>query len=120
MTTTLEANVKTYAKIDDELKRISEEVKALRANKNSIANDISSQMEQKQVQEVDCPGDTKVKKYTRKSSSNVFKKDNVEECALALLGADRTATLLKMIEDKKEVKESTAVKRMSSKRAKTS
>lgn len=116
----LETNVKTFAQIDDELKRVAGEVKALRANKTSLANDISSQMNQKQVEEIDCPGDTKVKKYTRKSSSNVFNKSNVEECALALLGADRTATLLKMIEDKKEVKESTGIKRMSSKRSKTS
>ena len=108
----MENTVKTFAEIDDEIKRVRNEIKTLRSNKVSLENDISSHMNNNQIEEIDCADDTKVKKYTKKSISNVYKKENVQECALLLIGEDRTNALLKMIEDKKEVRETTGIKRM--------
>jgi len=103
----METTVKTFTEIDDEIKRIRGEIKTLRSNKN-----ISSHMNNNQLEEIDCADDTKVKKYTKKSIPNVYKKDNVEACSLLLFGEERTKTLMKMIEDKKEVKETVGIKRM--------
>lgn len=114
----VENTVRTFTEIDDELKRVAEEIKSLKANKISLENDISSHMDRNELDEMDCSDNTKVKKYTKKSVSNVFKKPNVEECALLLFGADRTEALIKMIEEKKEVRESVGLKRMSTKRQK--
>jgi len=108
----MDSTVKTFTEIDDEIKRIRNEIKTLRANKISLEGDISSHMNSNQIEEIDCQDDTKVKKYTKKSISNVYKKDNVHECSLLLFGEDRTNALLKMIEDKKEVRETTGIKRM--------
>lgn len=114
----VETTVKTFTEIDDELKRISEEIKSMKANKVSLENDISSHMDRNELDEMDCSDNTKVKKYTKKSVSNVFKKPNVEECSLLLFGKERTEALIKMIEEKKEVRESVGIKRMATKRQK--
>jgi len=108
----MENTVKTFTEIDDEIKRIRGEIKTLRSNKISLESDISSHMNNNQLEEIDCADDTKVKKYTKKSIPNVYKKDNVEACSLLLFGEERTKTLMKMIEDKKEVKETVGIKRM--------
>lgn len=110
--------VKSFTEIDDELKRVAEEIKSLKANKISLENDISSHMDLNELDEIDCSDNTKVKKYTKKSVSNVFKKANVEECSLLLFGSERTEALIKMIEEKKEVRESIGLKRMATKRQK--
>jgi len=109
----MDNTVKTFTEIDDEINRMRHEIKTLRSNKVSLECDISSHMNSNQIEEIDCPDETtKVKKYTKKSISNVYKKENVESCSILLFGEDRTNALLKMIEDKKEVRESTGIKRM--------
>ena len=108
----MDTTIKSFAEIDDEIKRVRNEMKTLRSNKNALETDISSHMNTNQLEEIDCKDDTKVKKYTKKSISNVYKKDNVEACCVLLFGDERTKTLLKMIEDKKEVRETVGIKRM--------
>jgi len=100
----METTVKSFTEIDDEIKRIRGEIKTLRSNKISLESDISSHMNNNQLEEMDCADDTKVKKYTKKSIPNVYKK--------VLFGEERTKALMKMIEDKKEVKETIGIKRM--------
>ena len=108
----MDNTVKTFTEIDDEIKRIRSQIKTLRANKVSLESDISTHMNTNQIEEIDCTDDTKVKKYTKKSISNVFKKENVESCSILPFGEERTKALIQMIEDKKEVRETVGIKRM--------
>ena len=110
--TNMDNTVKTFTEIDDEIKRIRSQIKTLRTNKVSLESDISTHMNTNQIEEIDCTDDTKVKKYTKKSISNVFKKENVESCSILLFGEERTKALIQMIEDKKEVRETVGIKRM--------
>lgn len=112
----LESRIKTYVEIDDELKRVADEVKILKSNKVALEEDISNQMVQHHIQELDCKDQTKVKVYTKKSSPNVFTKPNVIECAITLFGSDKTDELVNLIEERKRTKETTGIKRMAATR----
>lgn len=114
----LENNIKTFASIDDEMKRMSVEMKQLRTNKTTLEENISNEMTQQEIDEVSCQDDTKVKMYTKKKTSNPFKKPNVESCAVKLFGEDKAKLLVKMIEDMQETEESTGLKRLNSKKRK--
>jgi len=50
----MENTVKTFTEIDDEIKRIRGEIKTLRSNKISLESDISSHMNNNQLEEIDC------------------------------------------------------------------
>jgi len=104
----------TFVQIDNELKRVAEEVKSLKANKIALEQDISSQMVQNQIEEIDCKDKTKVKIYTKKSSPNVFTKPNVLSCATTLFGPEKAAALVALVEERKVTKETTGIKRMAS------
>ena len=54
----METTVKTFTEIDDEIKRIRGEIKTLRSNKISLESDISSHMDNNQLEEIDCADDT--------------------------------------------------------------
>jgi len=114
----LETNIKTYATIDDEIKRIRGEVKKLRTNKTSLEQHISSEMTQKELEEVSLQDETKIKMVTKTRKTNPFKKDNVMKCAVVLFGEEKSASLVKMIEELQETAESTCLKRMNPKKRK--
>jgi len=108
----LDNNLKTFVQIDNELKRVAEEVKALKANKVALEEDISTQMVHNQIEELDCKDQTKIKIYTKKSCPNVFTKPNVFECAVTLFGSEKAEALVKLVEERKKTKETTGIKRM--------
>ena len=110
----LDTNLRTFVEIDNELKRVAEEVKALKANKVALEEDISTQMVQNQIEELDCKDQTKVKIYTKKSCPSVFTKPNVFECAVTLFGREKAESLVKLIEERKKTKETVCIKRMAS------
>jgi len=112
----LENNIKTFVELDDELKRVAEEVKVLKTNKEALAEDISTQMIKHHIEELDCKDHTKVKVYTKKSSPSVFTKPNVIQCALTLFGSEKTDALVDLLEQKKVTKETVCIKRMASTR----
>jgi len=114
----LENDIKTFANIDDEIKRLSEEMKVLRSNKGSLESTISNKMNEHSIEEVSCEDNTKVKVYTKRSVTNAFKKANVKSCATSLFGEDKAEALVKMIEDMQEVQESTGLKRLNAKKRK--
>ena len=111
-----EGKLKTFVEIDNELKRVANEVKELKQSKLDLENSLSEHMVHHEIEEHSCMDNTKVKVYTKKSSSNVFTKPIVYECALTLFGQDQADALVKLVEERKEVRESTGLKRMSSTR----
>lgn len=114
----LESNIKTYTTIDDEIKRVRAEVKKLRTNKTSLEQHISSEMTQKELEEVSLQDETKIKMVTKTKKSNPFKKDNVMKCAVQLFGEEQSASLVKMIEELQQTSETTCIKRMNAKKRK--
>lgn len=114
----LEKNIQAFSSIDDEMKKLTEELKVLRQNKGSLEVTISDEMTENSIQEVVCEDDTKVKVYTKVSKKNPFKKPNVQSCAVKLFGEDNAEALIKMIEQMQEVEESTGLKRLNSKKRK--
>lgn len=111
---TFETDLQVFTEIDDELRRVAEEVKTLRNDKLALEQSISAHMVENQIEEHECHDkDTKIKIFTKKSSTNTFTKPIVYECAQILFGADKAESLVKMIDDRRETKESTGIKRMS-------
>lgn len=114
----LEKNIQAFSNIDDEMKKLSEELKVLRQNKGSLEATISSEMTENSIEEVVCEDETKVKVYTKRSTKNAFKKPNVQSCAIKLFGEDNADALVKMIEQMQETEESTGLKRLNHKKRK--
>lgn len=107
-----ETTLRTYVEIDDELKRVASEAKALRKNKAALESAISSHMVDHEIGEHTCLDTSRVKIYTKKSTKSAFNKDGVHECAQLLFGSEKAEALLALIEDKKDVTESTGLKRI--------
>jgi len=112
----LETRINTFVELDDELKRVADEVKVLKTNKTALEEAISTQMVQHHIEELACKDDTKVKVYTKKSSPSVFTKPNVMQCAATLFGAEKADALVELIEQRKVTKETVCIKRMASTR----
>ncbi|CAM9269301.1 unnamed protein product [Sphacelaria rigidula] len=106
-----ETSLKTFVEIDDELKTVTEEAKVLRKNKAALEAAISAHMVQNDIPEHRCMDTSRVRLFTKKSTKSAFNKAGVYECAQAMLGSDKAAALIAMIEDKKYVTESTGLKR---------
>lgn len=107
-----ETSLKTYVEIDDELKRIAEEAKMLRKNKAALEAAISTHMVENEIGEHRCMDASRVKIFTKKSTKSAYNKSGVYECAQVLLGSDKAEALICMLEEKKDVRESTGLKRM--------
>lgn len=107
-----EMSLRTYVEIDDELKRISSEAKSLRSNKAALESAISSHMVDNEINEHKCLDTSRVKIYTKKSSKSAYNKAGVYDCAQILFGSEKADALLARIEERKNVTESTALKRI--------
>ena len=101
-----------YVQIDDELKRVSDEAKELRKNKMDLGTRISAHMVENDMGEQPCVDNSRVKIYTKKSTKNYFNRAGVFECAHELFGPDNANKLISSIDEKKEISESTGLKRL--------
>ena len=115
-----EGRLRTFVEIDDELKRVANEVKKLKQSKVDLETALSEHMVQNEIIEHSCMDNTKIKVYTKKSTSNVYTKPVVYECATTLFGASQADALVRLVEEQKEVRQSTGLKRMSSTRNRNS
>lgn len=107
-----ENTLDNYLKVDDRLKKIADEAKQLRKNKTDLENLISKHMVDNDIGEHHCCDSSRIKIYTKKSTKSSYNRGCVYECALTLLGEDKAQTLVSMIDDRKEVKSSTGLKRL--------
>ena len=107
-----ETTLKTYLEIDDELKKIAAEAKILRKNKSALEAAISTHMVENDIGEHRCTDTSRIKIFTKKSTKSAYNKSGVYECAQVMLGSDKAAALISMLEEKKDVRESTGLKRM--------
>lgn len=112
----LEQSLATFVEVDNELKRVAEEAKLLRKNKSALEEAITLHMVKHEIEEKICTDDSKVKVVKKKTTKSGFTKAGVSECAELLLGVDKARTLMAMIEDKKDVTESFALKRSSTRK----
>lgn len=110
-----ETSLKTFVEIDDELKKVADEAKLLRKNKAALETSISTHMMRNDIEEQSCLDNSRVKIVTKKRLSSGFNKRGVHECATELFGQDNATLLVKMIEEKKSVEESTGLKRLGAK-----
>ena len=107
-----ERALKTYVQVDDELKRLLEEAKQLRKNKTDLESRISTHMVENDMGEHPCADSSRVKVYTKKSTKNFFNRAGVYECTQELFGPDNADKLIARIDEKKQISESTSVKRL--------
>lgn len=101
----------TFVEIDDELKRVTEEAKVLRKNKATLEVAISTHMVENDIGEHRCIDTSRVKVFKKKSTKSAYNKAGVYECAQIMFGGDKAATLIALLEDKKDVRESFGLKR---------
>lgn len=104
-------SLEEYIAVDDEIKRLSTEAKELRKNKNVLEDSISSHMLENELDEGRIQEAT-VRVVKKKKTTNTFTRSNVQQCALTLLGAEKTEALVQMIDDLKETTESHGIKRL--------
>lgn len=104
-------SLEEYIAVDDEIKRLSTEAKELRKNKNVLEDSISSHMLENELDEGRIQEAT-VRVVKKKKTTNTFTRSNVQQCALTLLGAEKTEALVRMIDDLKETTESHGIKRL--------
>lgn len=107
-----EASLRTYVEIDNELKRVASEAKVLRKNKVALEEAISAHMVENDIGEHTCVDASRIKTFTKKSTTTAFNKAGVYECAQVLVGSEKALALVSLIEDRKDVKESTGLKRL--------
>lgn len=106
-----ETSLTTFVEIDDELKRVAEEAKVLRKNKAALEEAISTHMVENDIGEHRCIDTSRVKIFKKKSTKSAYNKAGVYEAAQIMFGGDKAATLITLLEDKKDVKESFGLKR---------
>jgi len=107
-----ENSLNTYVKIDDELKKVSDEAKKLKKNKIELESKINTYMVENEIGEHFCTDSSRIKIYTKKSTKNYFNRSGVYECAHNLFGSEKADALIAMIDEKKEINESTGLKRL--------
>lgn len=112
MEMSFDESLATFVEIDDELKQLSEKAKELRRNKAALEAAISSHMVKNEIPEQTCTDTSRIKVYTKKSTKTAYNKAGVYECAQLMLGTDKAVALVKLIEARKNVKESTGLKRL--------
>lgn len=111
-TGTFNVDVQDFIKLDDELKGVSKEIKGLKNNKTSLEEKITKHMKDNNIPETF--SDVGRLKIYKSKSNTPFNKALVEEASLELFGSEQSEKLMKFIESKREVTETTRIKRMSS------
>ena len=109
--TSFARNLENFVTLDDEIKKKSEEAKKLRNNKAALEESISTHMLDHELDEGTVDGST-VRMVKKKKVTNAFTRSNVQQCALALFGAEGADSLLRKIDDLKETTESHGIKRI--------
>lgn len=109
---TFDESLVAFVKIDDELKRIGQMAKDLRKNKASLEAAISAHMVENDIPEKRCEDTSRIKIFTKKSTRSLYNKSGVYECAQVLFGTEKASALIRLMEEKKDVKESTGLKRL--------
>lgn len=101
-----------FVEVDDELKRVGQVTKDLRKNKAALEAAISAHMVENDIPEKKCEDTSRIKIFTKKSTKTLYNKSGVYECAQLLFGTEKASSLIRLMEEKKDVRESTGLKRL--------
>jgi len=103
-----------FVAVDDEIKRVTQEAKELRKNKRVLEDAISEHMISNDLEEGRFET-TALRVVKKNKSTNAYTRANVRECAMTLLGSEKTEALLKMVDELKQTTESNGIKRIRAK-----
>jgi hypothetical protein len=114
-----ESNIKRWVSLDNRIKTLSDEAKALREEKTSINDDISQHIETNQLEKATIQiSDGKLRYITTKSQSPISLK-YLESCLSECIGnTDKVKAIMDYIKENREVKETTELKRYYNKKGK--
>lgn len=114
-----ESNIKRWVSLDNRIKTLSDEAKALREEKSSINDDIGQHIETNQLEKATIQiSDGKLRYVTTKSQSPISLK-YLESCLSECIGnTDKVKAIMDYIKENREVKETTELKRYYNKKGK--
>jgi hypothetical protein len=107
-----ESNIKRWVSLDNRIKTLSDEAKALREEKSSINDDIGQHIETNQLEKATIQiSDGKLRYVTTKTQSPISLK-YLESCLSECIGnTDKVKAIMDYIKENREVKETTELKR---------
>ena len=114
-----ESNIKRWVSLDNRIKTLSDEAKALREEKSSVNDVISQHIETNQLEKATIQiSDGKLRYVTTKSQSPISLK-YLESCLSECIGnTDKVKAIMDYIKENREVKETTELKRYYNKKGK--
>jgi len=114
-----ESNIKRWVSLDNRIKVLSDEAKALREEKSTINDDIGQHIETNQLEKATIQiSDGKLRYITTKTQSPISLK-YLESCLSECIGnTDKVKTIMDYIKENREVKETTELKRYYNKKGK--
>ncbi len=114
-----ESNIKRWVSLDNRIKTLSDEAKALREEKSSINDDISQHIETNQLEKATIQiSDGKLRYVTTKTQSPISL-NYLESCLSECIGnTDKVKAIMDYIKENREVKETTELKRYYNKKGK--
>ena len=114
-----ESNIKRWVSLDNRIKTLSDEAKALREEKSTINDDIGQHIETNQLEKATIQiSDGKLRYVTTKTQSPISLK-YLESCLSECIGnTDKVKAIMDYIKENREVKETTELKRYYNKKGK--
>lgn len=114
-----ESNIKRWVSLDNRIKTLSDEAKALREEKSSVNDVIGQHIETNQLEKATIQiSDGKLRYVTTKSQSPISLK-YLESCLSECIGnTDKVKAIMDYIKENREVKETTELKRYYNKKGK--
>ena len=114
-----ESNIKRWVSLDNRIKVLSDEAKALREEKSTINDDIGQHIETNQLEKATIQiSDGKLRYVTTKTQSPISLK-YLESCLSECIGnTDKVKAIMDYIKENREVKETTELKRYYNKKGK--
>jgi hypothetical protein len=119
MSTHFENSIKRWVSLDNRIKALNDEVKALREEKSEINDNISQHIEANHLEKATIQiSDGKLKYVTTKTQSPISLK-YLESClANCINDTNKVKEIMEYIKDNREVKETTELKRYYNKKGK--
>ena len=114
-----ESNIKRWVSLDNRIKTLSDEAKALREEKSSVNDVIGQHIETNQLEKATIQiSDGKLRYVTTKSQSPISLK-YLESCLSECIGnTEKVKAIMDYIKENREVKETTELKRYYNKKGK--
>lgn len=112
MQTNLESNVNKWLEIDNTIKNLSEQVKDLRTQKNSVEETIMNYAERNNISNLSIKTNEGILKLTQNKSASQLTYKYLEKCLHEIISDDKQVeNIINFIKNKREITETKSIKK---------